>query len=51
VIPKSLNTWQNAMLVREPMEPSAISGRVVIETKFHDGDKVIFISRIRVFYN
>jgi hypothetical protein len=39
------------MLVRDPMNPADISGRVVIETKFHDGDKVIFISRIRVYYN
>lgn len=51
VMPKSENTWQNVIEVnKQAKDPKKLSGRVVIETKFWDQHKVIFISRVRVHY-
>ncbi len=50
VMPRSINAWQSVVQVDAKVEPSALSGRVVVETKFFDEEKVIFISRIRVHY-
>ena len=49
-MPRSINSWQNVMQISPKVDPSALSGRVVVETKFFDEEKVIFISRIRVHY-
>eukprot|EP01147_Barroeca_monosierra_P002738 gene2738-5609_t len=53
VMPGSTNTWQS-MIEAAPesqmMPASALSGNVVIETKFLDGDDIVTTSRVRIFY-
>ncbi|EDQ87273.1 uncharacterized protein MONBRDRAFT_27492 [Monosiga brevicollis MX1] len=53
VIPDSTNTWQNTIEAApeaQMMPASALSGNVVIETLFYDGDRLLGTSRVRVFY-
>ena len=53
VMPGSTNTWQS-MIEAAPesqmMPASALSGNVVIETKFLNGDELVSTSCVRVFY-
>jgi len=53
VIPDSTNTWQSiieAAPESQMMPASVLSGNVVIETKFFDGDLDVSTSRVRIFY-
>ena len=53
VIPGSTNTWQSVIEAApesQMMPAGALSGQVVIETKFYDGDLLVSKSAVRVFY-
>ncbi|XP_063723024.1 retinal rod rhodopsin-sensitive cGMP 3',5'-cyclic phosphodiesterase subunit delta-like [Symsagittifera roscoffensis] len=53
VIPDSTNTWQSTIEAapESQMIPSSIlTGNIVIETSFFDGDVLISRSRVRIFY-
>jgi len=53
VIPGSTNSWQSiveADTENGMMPASVLSGNVVVETKFFDGDVLITTSRVRIFY-
>eukprot|EP00928_Gymnodinium_smaydae_P081997 TRINITY_DN65426_c0_g1_i1.p1 TRINITY_DN65426_c0_g1~~TRINITY_DN65426_c0_g1_i1.p1 ORF type:complete len:192 (-),score=39.30 TRINITY_DN65426_c0_g1_i1:83-598(-) len=53
VIPNSTNTWQQTIEAAEDEEmipPEILSGNVVIDTSFYDGDHVIAQQRIRIYY-
>lgn len=53
VIPGSTNTWQSVIEAApesQMMAASALSGHVVIETKFFDKDLLVSTSRVRIFY-
>jgi len=53
VIPGSTNTWQSlieAAPESQMMPPNVLNGNVVIETRFYDGEMVVSVSRVRVFY-
>ncbi|EGD76308.1 cGMP-specific rod phosphodiesterase 6D delta [Salpingoeca rosetta] len=53
VMPGSTNTWQSVIEAApqsQMMPASALSGNVVIETKFLDGDELVSTSRVRIFY-
>eukprot|EP00163_Fabomonas_tropica_P021428 TRINITY_DN3747_c0_g1_i5.p1 TRINITY_DN3747_c0_g1~~TRINITY_DN3747_c0_g1_i5.p1 ORF type:complete len:155 (+),score=23.60 TRINITY_DN3747_c0_g1_i5:210-674(+) len=52
VIPNSTNTWQNTIEAADEMLPlEVLSGNVVIETEFRDGQRFISKSLVRVFYD
>lgn len=54
VIPGSRNTWSSTILAAEPedMIPAEmLSGNVLIESRFFDGDLLIATSQVRVFYD
>eukprot|EP00930_Biecheleria_cincta_P093251 TRINITY_DN83489_c0_g1_i1.p1 TRINITY_DN83489_c0_g1~~TRINITY_DN83489_c0_g1_i1.p1 ORF type:complete len:149 (-),score=35.16 TRINITY_DN83489_c0_g1_i1:96-542(-) len=53
VIPNSTNTWQQVIEAadEEEMIPAELlSGNVVIETTFYDGDYPIVTQRVRIWY-
>merc|ERR1719247_588354 len=53
VIPNSTNTWQQTIeaAAEEEMIPAALlSGNVVIETSFYDGDQLLVSQRVRIYY-
>ena len=53
VIPGSTNTWQSlieAAPESQMMPAQALSGNVIIETKFFDGNLLIGTTRVRVYY-
>ncbi|XP_063677997.1 retinal rod rhodopsin-sensitive cGMP 3',5'-cyclic phosphodiesterase subunit delta-like [Bolinopsis microptera] len=53
VIPGSTNTWQNlieAAASNQMIPPSLLSGNVVIETTFYDGNDEISQSKVRLYY-
>ena len=53
VIPNSTNTWQSlieAAPESQMMPARVLNGKVVIETKFFDGDNEISTSKVRLFY-
>ncbi|KAF1766480.1 hypothetical protein GCK72_006437 [Caenorhabditis remanei] len=54
VIPDSTNTWQN-MIEAAPesqmFPPSLLSGNVVVETLFYDGDLLVSTSKVRLYYD
>lgn len=53
VIPGSTNTWQQTIDADEPekmMAPEVLSGKLVVLTKFYDGDTFICSSSIRIYY-
>merc|ERR1712060_991119 len=53
VIPNSTNTWQQtieAADAEEMIPAELLSGNIVIETTFYDGDHVILSQRIRIWY-
>lgn len=53
VIPDSTNTWQSiieAAPAEQMMPANVLSGNVVIETKFYDGELLVSTSKVRVFY-
>ncbi|XP_060073417.1 retinal rod rhodopsin-sensitive cGMP 3',5'-cyclic phosphodiesterase subunit delta-like [Ylistrum balloti] len=53
VIPGSTNTWQSiieAAPENQMMPACTLSGNVIIETKFFDGDLLVSTSRVRIFY-
>ena len=53
VIPGSTNSWQCVIesAGADQMIPAAVlSGHIVIETQFFDGDMLVNTSKIRVFY-
>lgn len=54
VIPGSENRWDNTIVAAPAAErvPAArLSGHVVVETGFYDGDRLIGTNRVRVFYD
>uniref|UniRef100_A0A061QX43 Retinal rod rhodopsin-sensitive cGMP 3',5'-cyclic phosphodiesterase subunit delta n=1 Tax=Tetraselmis sp. GSL018 TaxID=582737 RepID=A0A061QX43_9CHLO len=53
VIPHSHNSWQSTTLAAgdgKMVDPEAASGRVIIATRFRDGNRTISEMRVRVFY-
>lgn len=53
VIPDSTNTWQSVIEAapeNQMMPACALSGNVVIETKFFDNDLLVSTSKVRIFY-
>ncbi|KAL5252613.1 hypothetical protein ACHWQZ_G015406 [Mnemiopsis leidyi] len=53
VIPGSTNTWQNlieAAAANQMIPPSLLSGNVVIETAFYDGNEEVSRSKVRLYY-
>lgn len=53
VIPKSTNTWQSlieAAPESQMMPADVLNGNLIIETRFLDGDLLLSISRVRLFY-
>eukprot|EP00128_Syssomonas_multiformis_P012636 Colp12_sorted_trinity150504_noHs@5795 len=53
VIPNSTNTWQSVIEAApesQMMPASVLTGNVVIETSFYDGDLLIGKSNVRVYY-
>ncbi|CAG0919496.1 unnamed protein product [Notodromas monacha] len=53
VIPNSTNTWQSVIEAApeaQMMPANVLSGNVVIETKFFDGDLLVSTSNVRLFY-
>ena len=53
VIPNSTNTWQSLIEAAPEslmMPARVLSGNVVIETKFFEGEQEISTSRTRLFY-
>ena len=53
VIPSSTNSWQS-MIEAAPeaqmMPASVLTGNIVVETSFFDGDVLVSTSRVRIFY-
>ena len=51
VIPGSTNTWEQVIKVDEnPFPAEMLSGNLVVNTEFYDGDVMISSSKIRIFY-
>lgn len=53
VIPGSTNTWQNvieAAPAGQMIPAKVLSGNMVIQTNFFDGDKCLTESRVRIYY-
>ncbi|CAG5125651.1 unnamed protein product [Candidula unifasciata] len=53
VIPGSTNTWQSVIEAApesQMMPANVLNGNVVIETRFFDGDTVVSVSKVRIFY-
>ena len=53
VIPGSTNTWQQTIDADEPekmMSAEVLSGHLVVQTRFFDGDNFLCSSSIRIFY-
>jgi len=51
VIPGSTNSWQCAIEAADQLIPAEVlSGNLVIETSFYDGDLLVSKSRLKVFY-
>lgn len=53
VIPGSTNSWQSlieAAPESQMIPASVLSGHVVIETLFYDGDLEVSCSRVRIYY-
>ncbi|XP_065842780.1 retinal rod rhodopsin-sensitive cGMP 3',5'-cyclic phosphodiesterase subunit delta-like [Oscarella lobularis] len=53
VIPGSTNTWQSLIEAApegQMMPANVLSGNVVIETKFFDGDLLVSTSAVRLYY-
>nr|CCQ42795.1 retinal rod rhodopsin-sensitive cGMP 3',5'-cyclic phosphodiesterase subunit delta, GMP-PDE delta [Euperipatoides kanangrensis] len=53
VIPSSTNTWQSlieAAPESQMMPANVLNGNVIIETKFFDGDLLVGMSKVRLFY-
>jgi retinal rod rhodopsin-sensitive cGMP 3',5'-cyclic phosphodiesterase subunit delta len=51
VIPGSTNSWQQTIeAADEMMAAEELSGNVVIETSFFDGDSFIAMNKVRIFY-
>ncbi|XP_075244259.1 retinal rod rhodopsin-sensitive cGMP 3',5'-cyclic phosphodiesterase subunit delta-like [Convolutriloba macropyga] len=53
VIPDSTNTWQSTIEAApeaQMIPASVLTGNIVIETSFYDGDLLINRSRVRIFY-
>mmetsp|Transcript_20453 Transcript_20453/g.25407 ORF Transcript_20453/g.25407 Transcript_20453/m.25407 type:complete len:140 (-) Transcript_20453:974-1393(-) len=52
VMPGSTNTWQQVIEAADEMLPvDVLSGNVVIDTRFLDGDTPIANCRVRIFYD
>ena len=52
-MPGSTNSWQSVVDAAEEsqmMPASVLSGNIVIETKFFDGDLLVSTSKVRIFY-
>jgi retinal rod rhodopsin-sensitive cGMP 3',5'-cyclic phosphodiesterase subunit delta len=51
VIPNSTNSWQQVIQAADVMMPAEeLSGNLVIETVFYDGDDLIAQTKVRLFY-
>eukprot|EP00397_Hematodinium_sp_SG-2012_P052180 GEMP01061569.1.p1 GENE.GEMP01061569.1~~GEMP01061569.1.p1 ORF type:complete len:148 (+),score=30.16 GEMP01061569.1:268-711(+) len=53
VIPNSTNSWQQTIEAAdegEMLPPELLSGNVVMETTFYDGDNLVLSQKIRLFY-
>jgi retinal rod rhodopsin-sensitive cGMP 3',5'-cyclic phosphodiesterase subunit delta len=52
VIPNSVNTWSQVIESADEMLPvEVLSGNVVIESLFYDGDQLVNKSYVRIFYD
>lgn len=52
VIPGSTNTWQQTIEAADKMMAAEqLSGNIVIETRFYDGDEPVVKFNVRVFYD
>ena len=53
MIPNSTNTWQSlieAAPESQMMPANVLTGNVVIETMFYDGDLLVSTSKVRLYY-
>lgn len=53
VIPNSTNTWQQTIEAAEEEEmipAELLSGNIVMETTFYDGDSIIMSQKVRIYY-
>ena len=53
VIPGSTNSWQSVIEAApeaQMMPASVLTGNIVIETSFFDGDFLVSTSRVRIYY-
>eukprot|EP00041_Stephanoeca_diplocostata_P000394 m.14535 g.14535 ORF g.14535 m.14535 type:complete len:159 (+) comp10467_c0_seq2:146-622(+) len=53
VMPGSTNSWQSVLEAApesQMMPANVLTGNVMIETKFFDGDLLVSTSRVRIFY-
>lgn len=53
VMPGSTNSWQSVIEAApeaQMMPASVLTGNIVIETRFFDGDELVSTSRVRIFY-
>ncbi|CAD6192491.1 unnamed protein product [Caenorhabditis auriculariae] len=54
VIPDSTNTWQNVIEAApesQMLPASLLSGNIIVETLFYDGDLLVSTSRVRLYYD
>lgn len=53
MIPGSTNSWQSVIEAApeaQMMPASVLTGNIVIETSFFDGDFLVSTSRVRIYY-
>lgn len=53
VIPNSTNTWQNVIEAApssQMIPAKVLSGHMVIQTNFYDGEKILTESKVRIYY-
>merc|ERR1740115_115361 len=53
VIPGSTNSWQSVLESApesDMMPASVLSGNIIIETSFYDGDMLVSTSKVKIFY-
>ncbi|XP_061197628.1 retinal rod rhodopsin-sensitive cGMP 3',5'-cyclic phosphodiesterase subunit delta-like [Saccostrea cucullata] len=53
VIPSSTNTWQSVIEAApesQMMPANVLTGNVIIETLFYDGDLLVSKSKVKIFY-
>ena len=50
VMPETENSWDNIVEVKDPLPVSVLSGNVVLETRFKDGEDELLVSRMKIVY-